>query len=521
MNMTGMDMMTMTHPGLPLFWAMVVMVCMAALALWVLAMPLQAATLRKEAKSGIGLFSLPVIGQFMQRMFASAWVIRIGKFISVALFLLVIAAGLAGSPIPERNLAPSVTWTFWWTLLIFSILLFGSAWCAICPWDTLATWLVRRRLWNRGAATTSLNMRVPRFMRNVWPAFLLLVGLTWMEIGRGITSDPLATASLALLMVVLATMSQAFFERKAFCHYFCPVGRTIGFYSQIAPVGLRPIDQSVCDSCTTLDCYHGTETVPPCPTHLVMGRMKQNTYCLSCGDCLRSCPSDNIGWHSRTLGQGILDVRKPQMSEAYFIVGLLALTSLHGFTMTPWWDGWMIQSARLIGDSGQLLWSFSLGMILFLAAPVLVYWLVAYVTSRLLPAITARHLFASMAYATLPLALSYHLAHNLTHLVRESAGFSTLVMNPFGTGMQPLTMMERHMRMNNLILPEAVIFSLQVGLMIFGFWVAMRVLRQSSITEYLVRRGLGRAKMMPILLFICSISLADLWLLMQPMIMRM
>ncbi len=77
---------------------------------------------------------------------------------------------------------------------------------------------------------------MPKQLRNVWPALLLFIGLTWLELGAGVTTSPYATALLALLMLVLATVSLSLFERKAFCRYFCPVGRTVGFYSQLAPV---------------------------------------------------------------------------------------------------------------------------------------------------------------------------------------------------------------------------------------------------------------------------------------------
>jgi polyferredoxin len=150
------------------------------------------------------------------------------KLVTVALFLLVIAAGLFGTPIPERNLATVLTWNLWWSGLVFSIFFLGSAWCAVCPWDALAQWLVRRKIWGRAEPNNSLNLVVPRGLRGVWPALGLLVGLTWLELGLGITLDPYATALLALLIVVLATASLAVFRRKAFCRYFCPVGAPWG-----------------------------------------------------------------------------------------------------------------------------------------------------------------------------------------------------------------------------------------------------------------------------------------------------
>jgi len=88
----------------------------------------------------------------------------------------------------------------------------GSAWCTVCPWDTIATWLVHRRLWNRFDPYTSLNLQVPKQLHNVLPALFLFIILTWLELGVGVTINPYATASLSLLMIILATVSLAIRE---------------------------------------------------------------------------------------------------------------------------------------------------------------------------------------------------------------------------------------------------------------------------------------------------------------------
>ena len=73
----------------------------------------------------------------------------------------------------------------------------------------MATWLVHRRLWRRASPHTSLGLPVPKQLRNVLPALLLFIILTWLELGVGVTVNPYATALLSLLMVILATASLA------------------------------------------------------------------------------------------------------------------------------------------------------------------------------------------------------------------------------------------------------------------------------------------------------------------------
>ncbi|WJW76845.1 4Fe-4S binding protein [Thiohalobacter sp. IOR34] len=508
----------MTHPGLPQLWGGLILGLMLLISLWALRVPAP----QRSVSRSLSLARVPLLGPLVRRMVTSPWPLLLLKLLMVGFFLLVIIAGLFGTPIPERNIATMLTWNLWWAGLVFSIFFLGSAWCAVCPWDALAQWLVRRRLWRRAAADTSLNLRVPRRLQNVWPALLLFIGLTWLELGVGITTSPYATALVALLMVVLATISLAIYQRKAFCRYFCPVGRTVGFYSQLSAVELRPIDADICVDCKTLECYHGNETIDPCPTWLVMGRLKQNSYCTSCGNCSQSCPQTNVAWRLRTPSVEAVHGARPRWDEAWFMLGLLALTAFHGITMMPFWEGWMQQLATRIGDSGQLLWSFSIGLTVCLLLVGGLYAALVAAARRLSGSqLEYRRAFASFAFVALPLAFAYHMAHNLNHLMREGAGLGAVFANPLGIDTAPLTMMEKHMRHMHMLISQEALFVLQAGLMVFGFVVAVQIVRYRG--RALLEEGGHRSgwRLAPMLLFALLVNSAHLWLLMQPMVMRM
>ena len=510
--------MTMSHPGLPQTWVIAVWLFMILVTLRALLAPASS----RLALQRYSVVHMPVVGPLIVLLTKQSWVLSVLKLILVALFLLIIAAGLFGTPIPERNLATVLTWNIWWTGLIISVFFLGSAWCAVCPWESLSNWLVNNRLWFGATSNNRINLRVPKQIRNVWPALVLLIVLTWLELGVGLTVDPYATALLALFMVVLAIVALAVFERRAFCRYLCPVGRTIGFYSQLAPTELRPIDTDVCSHCTSLACYHGNEHTEPCPTFLVMGSLQQNTYCISCGNCTQSCPHDNIAWRLRSPSVEAIQDARPHWDEAWFMLALLALTIFHGLTMLPFWQQWISVLARVIGDSNQLLWSFSIAMVFSIAIPIAFYAVTIVVTHiTVSQTFTFKRMFSSMAFVSLPLAFAYHLAHNLTHLLREGDGLFVVIANPLGIDTLPLSMAEKHARHLNLLIPENVLFALQAILLAFGFWIAVKVIIYRGSLLLSNANASAIWKLAPIFLFAILITGFNLWLLMQPMIMRM
>jgi len=510
--------MTMTHPGLPDPWLWLALAVMSFSLLWVLFFTPK----KLSTHSFLNVEKIPLIGWLARLFVASPWPLLLLKLISVALFLTVIAAGLFGTPMAERNLATTLTWTVWWSGLIVTVFFLGSAWCAVCPWDTIASWLVKRRLWRRADASSSLGLKFPKAWRNVWPALAMFVGLTWLELGVGVTTNPYATAVLSLVMIVLATIYMAVFESKVFCKHVCPVGRTVGFYAQLSMVELRPRLQKTCDSCKTMECYHGTKEIEPCPTNLVMGTLTQSTYCTSCSACTMSCPHDNVGWRVRSPAAEAIQHARPHWDEAWFMLGLLGLTTFHGITMMEFWEQGLSWFGQLIGDSGQLIWSFSVGMALVFIAPILLYSLLIKLTQILLPVkVGFKQLFAKLAFISLPLAFVYHIAHNLNHLVRESRGFSDVLINPLGKDTLPLSSAELHMRHMNPLMSEQFLYGLQAGLMAFGFWLALQILQKRSLEIFSDAAAWRAVYQVPGIIFITIITAINLWLLVQPMIMRM
>lgn len=352
----------------------------------------------------------------------------------VLMFLLIIAAGLFGNQIPSKNIAPILTWTVWWGGLILLILYFGKAWCYVCPWDALSDWAEGLRFWGAKKEGVSLGLKWPKALRSIWPATLLFVGLTWIEIGFGVTMKPRATAWLALAMLGMAFVSAFLFDKRSFCRYGCLVGRISGLYALFLPVEVRAADPDVCKSCRTKSCLHGNDRGEPCPTQQYLGSMEQNTYCITCMECVKSCEMDNVSLRLRPWGRDLVSTVKPRSDEAYLALVMLALTGFHGLTMTRIWRrgvDWL-ETAGGLGETA----TFSLSMAAILVLPVLLYAGLVFASRAFsrTGGVGYREVFIRYAYALLPIALFYHLAHNSEHLLMEGQKVLALASDPFGWG---------------------------------------------------------------------------------------
>ncbi len=522
----------MTHTGLPESWAWGGVFLMLLVALWAIYQK----SLGQSSYRWFSTTNFPVIGAFFRRLHANRKLLVFLRAFVALIFILVISAGLTGNPIPERNLATVLTWTLWWTGLVIAIFFVGSLWCAICPWDTIASWLVKQKLLFRSTKPYSLNYKVPAQLRNLAVASALFVLLTWLELGYGVTVSPYATAVMALGFVALAVTSMLVFERKAFCQYFCPVGRTIGIYSEISMTALRPVDNDVCANCKTLECYHGTEQVESCPTHQVMGRMLQNSLCISCSQCVLSCPHNNVAWAVRSPEAELAKGSRDGISVSIFLLTLLALTLFHGVTMLPDWKNWVDLMAEFFGDSGRLLLSFTLLMLITLMIVLGVFALLSGVIAKiLLKQLKSRQgsegrlfrslyfkVFSSLGFVTLPITFAYHIAHNLTHLLTESRNISEVLFNPFGSGLLPLSRIEIH-HLHTPIISQSVIYLLQMGLIVSAFVIGVRIAlkRVNKLCE--VTKGesyYSRMVLIPQMIYLLVLAGTSLWLLTQPMTMR-
>ena len=450
----------------------------------------------------------------------SRWVTALPQLAMVGALAFLVWVGLTGSRV--ANLAPTAVWTIWWAGLIFAVLFFGSAWCTVCPWDGLANLASRLRLAAR-VSPISLGLPYPKALATLWPAIALFVVLTWLELGWGVTTDPRATAYMGLGMAALAVTGALLFDAKKFCQHACPVGRICGIYSTFAPVEIRARNKKVCAKCTTEDCLNGNERGYACPTGISLKVIQDSADCTMCGECIRSCDKRNVALNLRPFGADLAPWAKPRRDQAWLALVLLTLTLFHGLSMTSAWESFEPGSVSLLKWIGLTFGtprvvSFTIAMVVACAIPVALYALSCRLGARWSGGErSATELFVRYSYALLPVALFYHLAHNLMHLLMEGGHVVPLLSDPLGTGADLLG--TAGARVGSLV-SEEWLWAMQVALILIGHVIGIAVAHRTGHRLFSDAKK-ARRSLLPMFALMVVVSVAGLGLMHLDMNMRL
>lgn len=370
----------------------------------------------------------------VKRTLRSRWPQLLVMVMALGGFLFAIVAGLAGTPVGNRNFAVVFVWIAWWAALILMLVpLLGRGWCAICPIPAPGEWLQRGAVLgprSRGAGL-GRGRRWPRRLRNIWlqnGGFVLLALFAAVILTR-----PIVTALVLLLILTAATATALLFERRAFCRYLCPVGGFIGLYSQLAPVELRVKDTAVCASHKDKTCYTGNEAGYGCPWQVFPLGLVKNINCGLCLECVRTCPYDNIAFNLRAPGSDLAERRGRRLDEAYktFIM-LGAAIAYTALMLGPW--GGLKSAAYSVGSPAWLAYA---GGFLLLVLGLLpgAFWLAVWFGRRLAGAAEPlRRSFVHLAYALVPLGLAAWIAFSVSFVFANGSYVWPALSDPLGRG---------------------------------------------------------------------------------------
>jgi hypothetical protein len=301
------------------------------------------------------------------------------KLCGLAVFIITIIAGFRGQEDPYRNIAPTMVWITFWVGLAYVCAFVGNLWALINPWSTIFETVETIYCGLTGRPALSLALRYPEKL-GTWPAFLLLLAFSWIELIYPSPAVPLHIAWLAIGYSALSFLGMFAFGRKVWLQHGEMFSLLFGTFARFAPI----------EQCTL-----------------------------------------------RPFGAGLLDSRGVSTSMMAFVLLILSTVLFDGFLGTPEWssvEAAVASSTPALGDAAFMVVR-TVGLVTF--------WLVffgAYVAvSALMSAITGAHLSPlemgrSFAFTLVPIAIGYHLAHYLTFLLIQGQYIIPLASDPFGFG---------------------------------------------------------------------------------------
>jgi len=362
-------------------------------------------------------------------------------FPAFVIFYFFILAGLAGSPVGNRNIIIVFVWILWWFLLIaLMVPFFGRLWCVMCPIPFFGEWFQRMALIKvRGGRTggtrntmSGLNKRWPRSLSNIWIQNIgfLLLGMFFIILA----TRPFVSAAVLGGMLILSTGLAMVYQRRVFCSYLCPVSGFLGMYSTASAIELRPVDPDVCINCREKSCTSGSDQGWACPWFLYMGELDRNNFCGLCMECVKSCANENIGLFTRPF---FSDVQMKGYDEVWKSFIMLTLALVYNVVLFgPWGNVKDWANVSQVGDwRGFLLYALSIAAICLAVVPA-VWGLVTYLSKKLGRAadIGWKTLFVRYSYVLVPLGLFAWIALSVPLVMVNGSYVLAIISDPLGRG---------------------------------------------------------------------------------------
>lgn len=308
------------------------------------------------------------------------------EFLALAGFIITIVAGFRGDQNPYRNIAPTMVWTIAWVGLAYVSAFVGNVWALINPWRTIFELIetIDRGITGRSAFGPPLPY--PEAL-GVWPAFVLLLAFSWVELVYPNPAVPYFIAWLALAYSLLTFVGMFLFGRECWLERGEVFTAVFGTFARFAPIEIRT------------------------------GRHREMWL--------------------RPFGVGLVEGGSVSTSMMAFVLLLLSSVLYDGALGTPEWgqlEGAIAAHLSALGDFKLMairtagLFAFWLA---FCGAYVGVSAIMSAVTQwRLAPLVIAR----SFAFTLVPIAIGYHFAHYFTFLLIQGQYIIPLASDPFGFG---------------------------------------------------------------------------------------
>lgn len=179
----------------------------------------------------------------------------------------------------KTNITNLLIWGLWWPSMVWVAVLFGRAWCMVCPLELIAN----------GTERLGRKLRVRQFILKkwLWSGWLILIIYALIQLfiaGMHLHRVPAYTSIFLWSLLGMAGLVGFFYKDRAFCRGFCPVGLLLGSYGRGGMLAVRAGSGKVCEECPGKDCITASNRTKlygrSCPSLLNPPKLNSNKDCL-------------------------------------------------------------------------------------------------------------------------------------------------------------------------------------------------------------------------------------------------
>jgi hypothetical protein len=380
--------------------------------------------------------------------------------IGVAVFALVVYAGLAGTESPQDNLAPTAVYVGFWVGVPFLSLLVGDWFRLFNPWRAIgrATGWAAGRL-SRGDATEVFPY--PERLGH-WPAVAGILAFVICELCWGTGRDPQPLAILMLVYAFAMLAGQGVYGVKAWSRRGDAFGVWFGLFALLSPVGHRA---------------DGTLVLrPPVVAATRLGAGAGTVALLVIG--IASTGFD--GAKEGPLFNGV----RPELQDFFASLGATPAVALE--------------------------LAFVVGLLAAIGLVGLLWWLGTYGMPRTGIELDRRGLSRAFAHTLVPIAAAYVVAHYFSLLAYNGQDLWRLLSDPLGDGSDLLGGADGSIDYS--ILTATAIWYAQTLALVAGHVAALVLAHDRALVVYGSPKAATRSQIVMLVLMVCFTCLG-LWLL--------
>jgi hypothetical protein len=420
------------------------------------------------------------------------------KLASVAVFSLVVIAGLLGDQKPLNNLAPTMVWVIWWVGLAYISALVGNVWVLLNPWSAVFGWLETLYRYVRPGGRLSLNLDYMERL-GTWPGVVLFMAFAWVELVYSASAVPRNLATLMVAYSLVTWTGMAVFGKHRWLRYGEVFTVVFGLLARFAPTEVAVCDAEQCLTCS-VDCR------------------SSGGECVNCYECFEKAEPDSRELNLRPYAVGLLQAEWASPSLMIFVVLVVATVTFDGLTATPFWSslvGNVYPAFRVLG--GQALTGVqTMGLLVF--PPIFLGVYLAFSAGMAMVSgstVTVSDLGRAFVFSLVPIALAYHLAHFLSFLLIQGQLVIPLASNPLGRGWDLLGTVDY--KVNIGIVDARFAWITAVIAIVIGHVIAVYVAHVVALRIFTDERAARRSQY-PMVVLMVGYTMLSLWIIAQPVV---